>query len=114
LEFISNRFKAVQENSSGDIADLAAAVRRAHERQYDIGNKLKKVKRRSGTLTEHLAQYENLKAHKTAEKHALHAEFYKLWDDVRNVEVLRRSAERIMGGQTRERTVLSSKHDHSL
>jgi rRNA processing protein Krr1/Pno1 len=40
---------------------------------------------------------------KTAEKHALYDEFYKLWDDVRNVEVLRRNVERIMNGQPPER-----------
>jgi hypothetical protein len=161
----------LQENNIGDMADLAAAVRRAHERQYDIGNKLKKVNRRLDTLELHLTHCGNLKEHKaayteylrldpkkreayrekhgeaiekyraakeyldavmngkspipvkewrkelsdkTAEKHALYDEFYKLRDDVRNVEILRRNAERIMGGQTRERTAPSSKHDHSL
>ena len=41
---------------------------------------------------------------KTAEKHALYDEFYKLRGDVKNVEVLRRSAERIMSEAPPERT----------
>ncbi|MDR0326032.1 MAG: hypothetical protein LBI19_08080 [Oscillospiraceae bacterium] len=41
---------------------------------------------------------------KLAEKHKLYDEFYKLRGDVKNVETLRRSAERIMSEQTPERT----------
>ena len=150
-----------QENKIADITDLAATVRRMHEQQYDVGNELKKVKRRLDTLTEHFAQYDTLAEHKavyvkyrqldpkkreayfkkhggtiekykaakeyldgvmngkspipvkewrkelldkTAEKHALYDKFYKLRGDVKNVEALRRSAERIMNEQTPERT----------
>jgi hypothetical protein len=50
---------------------------------------------------------------KTAEKHALYDEFYKLRDDVKNVEVLRRSAERIMQEAPPERATPTWSHDHS-
>ena len=41
---------------------------------------------------------------KTAEKNALYDKFYKLRGDVRNVEVLRRGAERIMSEDAPEQT----------
>jgi uncharacterized protein YoxC len=161
----------LQENKIDDIDDLVATVRRMHQHQYDVGNSLKKVKRRIDTLTEHLAQVDNLQENKavyqkyrqldpkkreayfkkhggaiekykaakeyldgvmsgkspipvkewrkelldkTAEKYALYDEFYKLLGDVKNVEVLRRNAERIMDEQAQERTTPARTHDHSL
>jgi ATP-dependent exoDNAse (exonuclease V) alpha subunit len=161
----------LQENKIADIADLADTVRRMHERQYDVAGDLRKVKRRCETLTEHLAQYDNLTEHKaiyvkyrqldpkkrevyykkhgeaiekykaaktyldgvmngkspipvkewrkellgkTAEKHALYDEFYKLRSDVKNVEVLRRSAEHIMREAPLERAIPTRTHDMDL
>ena len=51
---------------------------------------------------------------KTAEKHALYDEFYKLRGDVRNVEVLRQSAERIMSEAPPEQAAPTRMHDISL
>jgi ATP-dependent exoDNAse (exonuclease V) alpha subunit len=159
-----------QENGISDIADLAATVKRMHEKQYDVANALKKVNRRLETLTLHLAHCENRKQYKsvyekytklspekrkafgekhkdeierylesgkylaavlngrkdapvkdwrkealdkTAEQHTLYDEFYKLRGDVKNVEVLRRSAERIMDEAPQERTATRG-HDIGL
>ena len=161
----------LKENSITDVEQLAATVRRMHERQYDVTNKLRTVKRRTDTLTLHLEHCDNLKEHKaiyqkyrqldskkrdayykkhgdaiekykaaktyldgvmngkspipvkewrkellekTTEKHALYDEFYKLRGDVRNVEILRQSTERIMSEAPLERTAPTRTHDHDL
>jgi hypothetical protein len=160
LKARANVLMFLQENNIGDIDGLAAAVKRIHEKQYEVGNKLRKVRRRIDTLELHLSHCDNLEKHKavcqkyqrlepkrratyyqkhggeiekyksakeyldavmngkspipvkdwrkelsdkTAENNALYEEFYKLKGDVKNVEVLRRNAERIMAGQMPEK-----------
>ena len=51
---------------------------------------------------------------KIAEIHALYDEFYKLRGDVRNVEILRQSAERIMSEAPPEQATHTRTHDHDL
>ena len=61
-----------------------------------------------------LKEWRNELLDKTAEKNALYDEFYKLRGDVRNVEILRQSAERIMSEAPPERTAPTRTHDHDL
>jgi hypothetical protein len=107
LKTQANVLMFLQQHEVYDMAQLVGMVGRLHENIYEVSNRIKAVERRLGTLTQHLAQYENYKQHKAIfqkykqlEPKKRNAFFNKHSDKIQLYETASRYLKDVLNGRT--------------